>query len=101
MQNYKSVNKNSNKSSNEGKVHGYIPRSCDLKCYKCQYQGICIIPRRLIKAKKRSIRNSILGNRIPINNKYKLNDFLQIFGYKRKLLRYLANLKKKKLYNKD
>ena len=101
MQNYKRVNKNSNKSSNEGKVNGYIPRNCDLKCYKCRYQGICIIPRMLIDTRKRFVRNSIL--RISLsNNRYRLNEFPQIFGYKKKFLRYLvANLKKKKSYNKD
>jgi len=55
----------------------------------------------LIDTRKRFVRNSIL--RISLsNNRYRLNEFPQIFGYKKKLLRYLvANLKKKKSYNKD
>jgi len=101
MQNYESTaNKNSNKKSLEENVHGYIPRRCDLKCYKCRYQGICIIPRRIIEARKRFIRNSMLGNKSPLNNRYRLNDFLPIFDYKKKLLRYLTTLKGK-LYRKD
>lgn len=103
MKNYKSVdkgvNKNSNKASNEETVHVYIPRRCDQKCYKCRYQGICIIP-RMIEARKRSIINNILGMPV-LNSKYKPNDFLIILGYKKRLLRYLANLKKRKLYSKE
>jgi len=99
MQNYKSINKNSNKASEEI-VHGYVPRRCNLKCYKCRYQGICVVPRRLIEASKRTIRNNIFRNMSLLNNKYKFNDFLTTLGYKKKLLRYLTNLKKK-LYNKD
>jgi len=101
MQNYKSsVDKNSSKVSNEENIHGYIPRRCDLKCYKCRYQGICIIPRRLIEARKRFIRNSIFGNMSLINNKYRFYDFLTFLGYKKKILKYLTNVKKKKFYNK-
>jgi len=101
MENYKSVNKSASKTSDEENVHGYIPRRCDLKCYKCRYQGICVIPRRIIEARRRFLRNNMFGNRILLNNKYRFNDFLPIFGYKKKLLRYLTNLKKKKLYSKD
>jgi hypothetical protein len=101
MEDYNSsVNKNSSNASREN-AHGYIPRRCDLNCGRCRYQGICIIPRMLIDTRKRFVRNSILRNRILINNKYRLNDFPQIFGYKKKLFRYLTNLKKKRLYSKD
>jgi len=103
MRNHKpSINRNSSSACEEENIHGYIPRKCDLRCYKCRYQRICIIPRRLIETRKRSIRNNILRNVTPLNNKYGLNDILPILGYKKKLLRYLvANYKKKKLYGKD
>jgi hypothetical protein len=102
MQSYKSsVNKNSNITSDEENFHRHIQRRCDLKCYKCRYQGICVIPRRLIEAGKRSIRNNIFGNMSLINNKYRFNDFLKILGYKKKILGYLVTNLKKKLYSKD
>jgi len=100
MQNKPSINKN--RTSNEENLYGYIPRKCDLKCYKCRHQGICIVPRGLIEAGKRSIRNNIFRNVTPLNNKYGLKDFLPILGYKKKPLRYpVAYNKKKKLYSKD
>jgi len=103
MQNYKSsIKANSNRTSNEENVHGYIPRKCDFRCYKCRYQAKCVIPRRLTEARKRFIGNNVLGNMTPLNNKYRRNVFLPILGYRKRLLRYLLiNHKKKKLYNKD
>jgi hypothetical protein len=102
MQNYESAsNKNSCKISDEGNVHGYTTRKCDLKCYKCRYQGVCVIPRRIIEARKRFIRNNKLGMDL-FNNEYRFNHFLPIFGYKKKLLIYLVtNPRKRKLYGKD
>jgi len=99
MQNSKSSTEKT-KASHEDTVHGYVPRRCDLKCYKCRYQGICVIPRKIIEAEKRLIRNNLFRNTILLNNKYRFNDFPRILGYKKNLLRYLTNLKKKP-YNKD
>jgi len=101
MKNSKSSgDKSSNNSSNDENIQGYIPRKCDLNCYKCRYQGVCVIPRRLIEERKRFIRNNMLG--LPLtNDKYRLNDFPIILGYKKKFLKYLNNLKKKKHYNKN
>jgi hypothetical protein len=102
MQNSKPVDKNPSKPLDEKNVHGYLPRRCDLECYKCQYQGICIIPRRLLEAGKRFVGNNRFRNMSSNNNKYGFNDFLEIFGYKKRLLRYSVTIrKKKKLYGKD
>jgi len=100
MRNYGSAVRRSNNAFEKKNVRGYVPRRCDLKCYKCRYQGICVVPRILIEAGKRTIRNNIFRNMSLLDNKYKFNDFPTILGYKKRLLRYLTNLKKK-LYNKD
>jgi len=70
-----------------------------LKCYKCRYQGICVIP-RIIEARRRFVRNNIFGNMTLLNNKYGFNGFLKVLGFKKKLLRYLTN-PKKKLYGRN
>jgi len=99
MQNYdSSVDKS--KAPEEETVNGYVPRRCDFKCYRCRYRGICVIPRKIIDAEKRVTRNNLFGNTTLLNNKYRLNGFPAIRGYKKRLLRDL-NSKKKKLYDKD
>jgi|GEM_PF-2676054 len=101
MKNYESsVDKGANKAPEDENTHGYIPRRCNFKCYKCRYRGICVIPRKIIETEKRVVRNNLFGNTTLLNNKYRLNGFLSIRGYKRRLLRYL-NSKKKKSYDKD
>jgi len=100
MQDYKSSTDDiQNKASGEENVYGYIPKKCDLKCYKCRRQGICVILRIFVEARNRSIRNYIFRTSLP-EYKYRLNDFLPI-SFKKKLTRYLTNPKKRKLYNKD
>ena len=99
MDDYESANKNPNKTSDEEGFHGYVPRKCDLKCYKCRFQGICVIPRRIIDARKQFISNNF-SRSVLHKNGYGLNGFLSILGYKKKLLRYLPD-PKKKIYGKD
>jgi len=95
MQNSSStVDKRSNEASYEENIHGYIPRKCDFKCYKCRYRGTCIISRRLTEARKPFTRN-MLENTFLNNNKYRLNDLPTTLGYKKRLLRHLISLKKK------
>jgi len=55
-------------------LHGYIPSKCDLKCYKCRYQGTCIIPRRLIGARRR-YAFAIENKNLFLNRKYGRNSF--------------------------
>jgi len=101
MQNYESLSdKGVNKAHEEETVNGYVPKKCDLKCYRCRYRGICIIPRKIIETEKRVTRNNLFGNTTLLNNKYRLNGPITIRSYKRKLLRDL-NSKKKKPYDKD
>jgi hypothetical protein len=79
MKNENSVNKASQKSKDE-KVQGYFPRNCDFKCHKCNYQGVCIVPRMLIEARRRYMFG-IENKKFFLNRKYELNNLtLSLYG---------------------
>jgi len=90
--------KSNNKQIDNKNVRGYIPRKCDLKCYKCHYQGICIVPRSLISALGRYVR----GNKhFPNNGEFGLNGMdsvllnLENYGKTKPLISGPVTLKRK------
>lgn len=70
--------KSENEQVNEEKVRGYVPKNCDFKCYKCRYQGVCILPRRLIEARRR-YAIGVENKNLLFNRKYRLNSLASIF----------------------
>jgi len=97
-----SVNKNSGKASDKENVRGYTPRHCDLKCYKCRHQGDCVIPRRIIEARRRYMRNSMTKNTVSLlNDTYGLNTVSSLRKYIGRFSTYmLTRLLKKKGRNR-
>jgi len=92
------VDKSSSKASDKENIRGYIPRHCDLKCYKCRHQGDCVILRRIIEARRRYLRNSMAKNTASLlNDIYGLNAISNLRKYGNRFSRYvLAKLLRKR-----
>lgn len=56
--------KSNNRQIDNKNVRGYIPKKCDLRCYKCHYQGFCIVPRSLVS----TLGHYVRGNKHFHNN---------------------------------
>jgi len=97
-----STNESSSRASDKENVRGYTPRHCDLKCYKCRHQGDCVIPRRIIEARRRYMKNSRTTNAVALlNNRYGLNTVLNLRKYVNRFSTYmLTKLLKKGARNR-
>jgi len=74
---------------NEERAGGYVPKHCDLKCYKCRYQGVCIVPRRLMAAWR---RYALENKNFLLNRKYELNSLSSILLSSRNYRKILHSL---------